>query len=127
MVLEQREKGTDMGPYERTDSADAHVGSPLLEDYFLGLLSDQAEFDVEAHLLRCPHCRAGCDELGNVAAVVATLPPAVVQSIEESTRSENVGWRGGDGRARRQNSTPLRQRPADGRQAGRGHRGGPAS
>ena len=78
-----------MGPHEGADSADAHV-SFQLEDYLLGRLSGPDTFTVEAHLLRCPQCRAEADELSSVVAMVASLPPTVVQSIEESTPSSGA-------------------------------------
>ena len=74
-----------MGRLAGADGADAHVSSRL-DDYLLGTLSTAEEFVVEAHILRCPTCRSECHQLSDVAAQVATLPPAMVASIEDMTR-----------------------------------------
>jgi Putative zinc-finger len=89
-----KETCAEMGQHRQADGAGAHDSSQL-EDYVLGRLSKPAEFAVEAHLLRCPQCRSECERLSEMVAMVATLPPAVVDSIEDTTQSARLTLRRG--------------------------------
>lgn len=65
------QESNGMESHERL--GDHHAG-PHTGDYLLGELTAAQDHEVEAHLLRCPRCRAEAAALSEIAVALASLP-----------------------------------------------------